>query len=339
MNPGDQTILICELKQGRELANQLKNQLDPITSRETCEALLQKIVSTYDNALSVLDLDCKPPAFKKIKKDHHRHPNGFLFHSSSSLSTHSSKDQQDYKKRKTGPKWSEQVRVCSESGGTGLESPLLVDGHSWRKYGQKDILGAKFPRAYYRCTHRNTQGCLATKQVQRTDEDSSIIEVTYKGRHSCIQSSSSNSSVPKIVKEIPKPVLEDQPKPKKQYKDGLKVETEELMNITTTSREEIFPFYSFPYTPTTESENLETQFFSVSDPLEENDLMGCYSSPLSSDSNYCKIDDLIICSIMEKSESELTDATATPTSVTNSPFGDLEIFFNPDFSLDTFGFS
>lgn len=193
-------------------------------------------------------------------------------------------------------------------------------------------------RAYYRCTHRNTQGCLATKQVQRKDEDSSIFEVTYKGRHSCIQSSTCNSSVPK-------PVLKDKPKPKKQDKDGVRVETEELKK-TATAREEIFPFYSFPYTPTTESENLENlenHFFSVSEPLEENDLMGCYSSPFlspaSSDSNYCKIDDFIICSIMEKSESELTDATATPTSVTNSPFGDLDISFDPDFSLDTFGSS
>jgi len=34
------------------------------------------------------------------------------------------------------------VKVCP---GTGLEGPL-DDGHSWRKYGQKDILGANFPR-------------------------------------------------------------------------------------------------------------------------------------------------------------------------------------------------
>jgi len=34
------------------------------------------------------------------------------------------------------------VKDCS---GTGLEGPL-DDGYSWRKYGQKDILGANFPR-------------------------------------------------------------------------------------------------------------------------------------------------------------------------------------------------
>lgn len=32
--------------------------------------------------------------------------------------------------------------------GAGIEAPL-DDGHSWRKYGQKDILGAKHPRLVY----------------------------------------------------------------------------------------------------------------------------------------------------------------------------------------------
>lgn len=39
-------------------------------------------------------------------------------------------------------KWSEQVKVCS---GNMVEGPLS-DGYSWRKYGQKDILGANHPR-------------------------------------------------------------------------------------------------------------------------------------------------------------------------------------------------
>lgn len=44
--------------------------------------------------------------------------------------------------RKTMSKWTEQVKVCSR---TALEGSL-DDGYSWRKYGQKEILGAKFPR-------------------------------------------------------------------------------------------------------------------------------------------------------------------------------------------------
>ncbi|MBA0621819.1 hypothetical protein Godav_007411 [Gossypium davidsonii] len=36
-----------------------------------------------------------------------------------------------------------------------------------------------------RCTHRNVQGCLATKQVQRSDDDPTIFDVAYRGRHTC----------------------------------------------------------------------------------------------------------------------------------------------------------
>lgn len=61
------------------------------------------------------------------------------------------------------------------------------DVFSWRKYGQKDILGAKYPRSYYRCTFRNTQNCWATKQVQRSDDDPTIFDLTYKGKHTCSQ--------------------------------------------------------------------------------------------------------------------------------------------------------
>lgn len=83
------------------------------------------------------------------------------------------------------PKWSRQVRVCSGGGG-GVEE-RLGDGYSWRKYGQKDILGSKHPRGYYRCTHRNSKGCLATKQVQRSDENPSIFDITYRGAHTCTE--------------------------------------------------------------------------------------------------------------------------------------------------------
>jgi hypothetical protein len=43
--------------------------------------------------------------------------------------------------RKALPKWSTQVRV-----NTVQDVGPLDDGFCWRKYGQKDILGAKYPR-------------------------------------------------------------------------------------------------------------------------------------------------------------------------------------------------
>ncbi|XP_037427465.1 WRKY transcription factor WRKY24-like [Triticum dicoccoides] len=75
-----------------------------------------------------------------------------------------------------------QVRVASMQ-----DLGSLDDGLSWRKYGQKDILGAPYPRAYFRCTHRHSQGCQATKQVQRAAADPLLFDVVYHGAHTCAQ--------------------------------------------------------------------------------------------------------------------------------------------------------
>ena len=49
--------LINELVQGMELTKQLKNHLYPLASSpESCDFLFQKILSTYDKALSMLNL-------------------------------------------------------------------------------------------------------------------------------------------------------------------------------------------------------------------------------------------------------------------------------------------
>ncbi|XP_060974638.1 putative disease resistance RPP13-like protein 1 isoform X2 [Cannabis sativa] len=59
------------------------------------------------------------------------------------------------------------------------------DGFSWKQYGQKNILGAKYPRGYYRCTYRHSKGCLAKKILQRLDDDPRMVEVKYSGKHTC----------------------------------------------------------------------------------------------------------------------------------------------------------
>ncbi|PUZ64708.1 hypothetical protein GQ55_3G164700 [Panicum hallii var. hallii] len=85
-------------------------------------------------------------------------------------------------RRKGTPCVRTQVRVAAVQ-----DMAPLDDGLSWRKYGQKDILGAMYPRAYFRCTHRNSQGCPATKHVQRADGDPLLYDVVYHGAHSCAQ--------------------------------------------------------------------------------------------------------------------------------------------------------
>lgn len=48
-------LMNIELKQGQELANQLKEQLDsPKRSVQTCELLVTTILSSYEKALSML---------------------------------------------------------------------------------------------------------------------------------------------------------------------------------------------------------------------------------------------------------------------------------------------
>ncbi|XP_065869942.1 WRKY transcription factor 55 [Euphorbia lathyris] len=70
------------------------------------------------------------------------------------------------------------------------------DGYTWRKYGQKEILGSKFPRGYYRCTHQKLYQCPAKKQVQRLDDDPFTFEVTYRADHTCHMSATAPSSAP-----------------------------------------------------------------------------------------------------------------------------------------------
>ncbi|MFS7910266.1 putative transcription factor WRKY family [Helianthus anomalus] len=59
---------------------------------------------------------------------------------------------------------------------------ITDDGYVWRKYGQKEILGSKFPR----CAHKFTTGCKALKQVQRLEDDGSDkYHITYIDHHAC----------------------------------------------------------------------------------------------------------------------------------------------------------
>ncbi|KAG1338950.1 WRKY DNA-binding transcription factor 70-like [Cocos nucifera] len=77
-----------------------------------------------------------------------------------------------------------------------MEDGSVCSGHQGRRkvYGKKaktstPAKGIHGRRSYYRCTHRNDQGCLAAKLVQQKDSnDPPMFVVTYIRQHTCKKS-------------------------------------------------------------------------------------------------------------------------------------------------------
>ncbi|EEF48991.1 probable WRKY transcription factor 53 [Ricinus communis] len=365
MGDCEQKNLVNELRMGRELTRQLQIHLNiPSYSRETRELLVQKILSSYEKALSMLNLSrliTKEPLPTGVAT------NGMPESPPLSLSGSPRSDQdsdRDFKdqdpkdvsrKRTSTARWTKQVRV---NPGMGLEGPL-DDGFSWRKYGQKDILGARYPRGYYRCTHRIVQGCLATKQVQRSDEDPTIFEVTYRGRHTCTQMLHYNPQLPENINQETNSSCIEPQQPENQHpsqdpllnlRSALKVITEGLDDL-----EQSLPPFHFPSTSNVIAQN---QVFSPS--MLDNNLMGNFSSSFISPSTSTAKPNYFSASSsglhqsfgggnqsLQTSDSDPSDiiaaaagttsATDSPTTGVDFPFGNVE--FDPKyFSFDNHGF-
>ncbi|KAK6158856.1 hypothetical protein DH2020_006170 [Rehmannia glutinosa] len=283
----DRKTVISVLTEGRELANELKKQLHPTTnSREACDILVENILSSYENALKLLDcmaLLGKGDPSQVAVSNVFELPNSIEGSPKSEWSDQISKDQlHKCKKRKTLPRWSEQVRVCS---GTGLEGQL-DDGYNWRKYGQKDILGANHPRAYYRCTHRNTQGCLATKQVQRADDDPSVFEMMI-----ATETDLKAENQELVTKEDHFPSFSFPTTP---------IESE---NVETQFFSEPSNIVGTNYSPQFLSPATSESYFSLSP---------------------CPVNDFGFGHSLQSSDSDFAEIISNPTPFTNFPFGDLD---------------
>ncbi|CAH2044266.1 unnamed protein product [Thlaspi arvense] len=175
------------MTEGRDYAQQLKSQLGSSSSQESREHLAKKILESYHKSLTIMNYSGEPEQVSPYS-----HGGG------SPKSDDSDQEPRIIKSsKKSMPRWTQKVSITS---GVAIDR-TLDDGFSWRKYGQKDILGAKFPRGYYRCTYRKSQGCEATKQVQRSNENLMLFEIIYRGVHSCSQAANVGSTIPVQILE------------------------------------------------------------------------------------------------------------------------------------------
>ncbi|KAJ0802655.1 putative transcription factor WRKY family [Helianthus annuus] len=127
--------IINELIQGKEFAMHLKSILSSESSSETKHVLIHQIISSYDRALLMVNQGEMPESSVSLDESPHSQDFNQPF-------DNQQEDNDVSKKRKAMPTWRNQIRISTENGLEGNTD----DGYSWRKYGQKDILGSKFPR-------------------------------------------------------------------------------------------------------------------------------------------------------------------------------------------------
>ncbi|GMH10861.1 hypothetical protein Nepgr_012702 [Nepenthes gracilis] len=338
------TALINELTRGMELAKQLRAHLGLELPTETREMLLEQILSSYDKALLILNSSGLVEWLQNVVPSSAMSGSPMSFTKSprsEDFNDHLESSRDFSKKSRKVKAWrSEQVKVNLENE---LEGPP-DDGYSWRKYGQKDILGAKYPRSYYRCTYRSVQDCWATKQVQRSDEDASIFDITYKGMHTCRNAPRSKSASASPEKQEPKlQTIEYHQESNKilNFRNGLSVD---VQNLDTT--EMTFPITLTAFDCMNSGNNtLMPSTFNNNDFYHSFD--PSFISPVTSEPNYfsassCKIDNFG--GFPQQPESDFADIILANTSGTNSPIVELDFpldpfHFNPDFPFDNHGFS
>nr|QCV57342.1 WRKY transcription factor [Fagopyrum tataricum]QGT76435.1 WRKY46 [Fagopyrum tataricum] len=334
-NSFERASLINELTHGVEAAKQLKVQMGPEYSVENKEMLLQQMIASYDKALFILGCGVvsEPP--------HQLLPMSSLAMPSTPLSAMESSKSDDLyaalrshqdakghsKKRKAKSNCIKQVKVNCGS----IHDVPPSDGYSWRKYGQKDILGSKHSRSYYRCTYRSVQDCWATKQVQRSDDDPTVLNITYKEKHTCNMPRRSKSAPTSPGKQEHKSVVD---LPITEYH----TDSNMALNFQNTISADAQNIDSFLFSPTPVENpsvppstiNLTSEFYgSIPQSLISQETSGSnffLTSPSTMDT-FASVQHT-----EQNFERDITEILSAATSVTNSPAID------PDFSLDSWSY-
>ncbi|PWA58192.1 WRKY11 [Artemisia annua] len=189
---------IQELTQGKHLTIKLRELLEQPekieSDRKSVDGVVAQILGMFENTLSALN---------SSSNETFRIPTTVDTRSPRSSDDQKSEDSSESVKTITPLKTKRGCykRRRNASTCTKVTSTLIDDGYAWRKYGQKAILAAKHQRNYFRCTHRFDQGCQATKQVQKTDDEPPKYKTTYNGHHTCKKL----QKVPQIILDSPNP--------------------------------------------------------------------------------------------------------------------------------------
>ncbi|CAM0951028.1 unnamed protein product [Alopecurus aequalis] len=303
-NGGGSRLVVTELSHIKELVKQLDVHLGG--SPDLCKHLAAQISTVTEKSISMIMAGYfDGPKRSAFSAGLDSPP---LSATPSPLSGVSDMPFKTNKKRKMMEKGQRRVRVSSAGGGA--ENGPVDDGHSWRKYGQKEILGAQHPRGYYRCTYQKTQGCTATKQVQRADEDPSLYDVIYKGEHTCVHRAAAASKAQPV----------DACSLLQNLSSSLTVKTEGLTPRAQQGRNATTPFtFSSPAVSALTPSTPENCFVSVPTSLEP--------SPATSDSNNF--------STREQCEYE-TMVSALMAAGTAPPAMDFSLDFDLDFDVSSF---
>ncbi|OVA06826.1 hypothetical protein BVC80_1421g9 [Macleaya cordata] len=140
MSTWDPKLLINELTQGRNLVNQLKIHLDDAGySSSTAELLITKILSSFDEAILILNWE---KSEEGVQPQLITRSTDVMMGTMAPYSVISGTPKSHYinshiitenskRRKRVLPRWTDKVPVCSE---TGYEGPP-DDGYYWRKYG------------------------------------------------------------------------------------------------------------------------------------------------------------------------------------------------------------
>ncbi|XP_062230383.1 probable WRKY transcription factor 62 [Phragmites australis] len=177
-SPSDRMdVAIQELRRGTQLAALLRQQVELIPEhdhRDVAVANVSEISMAIESSLCILQSESE--------------------HCSSSVAMASPAAYSDGASRTRNGAVARTRKARHRRGRHGEEHPIKEilteapenDRFHWRKYGEKKILDAEYPRLYYKCGYSNDCKCPAKKYVQQQNNSSPpMFMVALINKHTC----------------------------------------------------------------------------------------------------------------------------------------------------------